>query len=827
MIQFAYPLVLLVLPVLAAVHLYLLRKRGVQLLRLLTLTALLVAISAPRITRQLEQDVVLFLVDRSASVDLTESTDEIAALIRERAADLHDCELGVIGFASAAESLAPISVDPPSVRFTNPAGADSRLGPAVSLALTTLPADAANQIILVSDGRFTDSIDSAIGSAQQRGVPISVLPVGASLENDLALADFDAPGDVSVGRRFEMHVNIAATAPQQAVLAIYRNDDLVWQSDVEVTRRGLSVAIRDTLVEAGFHRYDAVVRGSQDPVPENDQLSVLVQSSERPPVLLVDGGTQTAIPSLLSSLGIGFTQIAEIPSLDTLGLYRQMILTGLPFAELTTASVDTVGHFVQSLGGGLLVIEGQAETHDFAGGGLESLLPISYTIPEKGQEASLAIVFALDRSSSMQARSEGMLKIDILKESAASSIALLAPETLVGILAFNRDQAWPVPLAPIGDAETAYEALRPLNALGGTDIYYAVQAALDQIETVEARSKHILLVSDGMTTNERRDFNGLFARLESLEDVTMSAIAVGTTPNTPLLSALVEAGRGTLYEARRFSELPQITIQATQRISRQRYVTGDIEVTGSLLAADGIGALPPLEGYVASYARGTTRVGLWGGDDPVFASWRTGLGVVGVLNTDLSGHWSTAWLDFSGLSALFAEMLATTEPLVDSSGALVPMLSLDADRYHLWVDARTPEHGYADFLSLEAAILPEETSFDLEQVGPGMYHAAFQRPAEGGHSLRIRDPSTDRIASIPFTVPYPEEYAAFGPDMTTLEEIAERTGGRLLGPDTSLPEVSGHESATSRSLVGLLLLVTLLLFVLDLVLRKLPRRRSV
>ena len=826
MIRFSYPLVLLAIPFVAAAAFFLLRHRGIPALRLATLILLTVALADPRRPTQEEQENLLILVDRSASTVLSVSDEEVTSRIRGVIDRLPDWSIGVAQFALDARMISPLSSDPPSLRFRETDGTRTVLSPAITLALSTLPNDGANQIVLISDGRFEDPIDEAIGEAQRRHIPISVLSIGAKLSSDVSIVRFDAPGEVSVGRRFEMKIEVRTSSPQPAVLAVYRDDELVSQTDLELGSRGATFTLYDTLREAASHRYEAVIRGSEDTIPENDRLSILIQSTEQPPLLLVDGGVETAIPDLLSSLEIGYDHLAALPGLETLGLYRQTVLTGLEFNQLAPDEVAALDKYVRGLGGGLLVVEGERETRDLSGGGIETLLPISYTVPEKGQEASLAIVFVLDRSSSMQARAGGMLKIDILKEATAASVALLSPDTLVGILAFNREREWPVSIAPIGDAETVYNALRPLTALGGTDIYYAVVDALDGIGSVQARSKHILLVSDGITTDERRDFNGLIARLRSLEDITLSAIAVGTTPNTQLLGALVSAGGGTLYRADDFAELPQVSIQATQRISRQRYVTGPIEVAGSLATQASIEALPLLGGYVASYPRTTSHVGLWAGDDPVYASWRIGLGIVGVLNTDLAGEWTAEWVSWSGFSPLFREMLASTEPLSHASAGFSVSVEESSDGYVLWLDAQTPEGGFADHLDLAADLLPDGATFALDQVGPGMYRGSFPTPSEGGHTLRIHTADESRFVTLPFNVPYSAEYAAFGPDLSALEEIADRTGGVVLDDERPLPDAAGRASAGSVSLVSPLIFAALALFLLDLVARKWPRRRS-
>lgn len=474
------------------------------------------------------------------------------------------------------------------------------------------------------------------------------------------------------------------------------------------------------------------------------------------------------------------------------------------------------------MGGGLLVVEGEEEVRGISEGGIEELLPVSYTLPEKSREAQLALVYVLDRSSSMRSRVGGVEKIEILKEAAAASAGLLDPTTQVGIVAFNLEHEWIVPISPLESTEI-YEALRELDALGGTDVYYPIVSALDRLEEVDVPAKHILLISDGKTTDETRNYPALIRRLQALEDVTLSAIGVGQTMNVALLSALVEAGGGTLYRADDFALLPQISIQATQRISRQRFIDGPAEVTGRLLAQIGTDA-PPLYGYVLAYPKPSADTALWVGKDPIVSTWRLGLGAVTVLNTDLVGRGSDSWLAWPELPELFEAILATTEPYTTSTLGLSTSIIRHPSAIELLVDARDEDGTFANFIDLEVELLPEGATYELVQRGPGLYVATIPMPPQGGYALHVIDHTRQRSLTLPLTVPYPIEYRRLGPDLPTLVRVTEATGGVLLEEDEPLPLVEGGTSTKHTPLHVPLLLAALGVFLLELIVRKWPSR---
>jgi Ca-activated chloride channel family protein len=823
MIQLSTPYLLLAaLPIVGGFLFLFLRRRSRPVLRSVALLLLVLALAGPRISEQKAERNAVFLVDRSASIALASDDGETAEAIQRIVSEHPEWSFASVEFAGTASLAVPLGASVLPLGVVPLDGAATNLDAAVDLALSVLPEGGANQLVLVSDGRFTDDAEVAISAAQLAGVPISVLPIGSPSDADVALVSMRGPSSVPVARTFSIDIEIESPGAGGATLVVYRDDELLSFEQVALAPGVNRFSVTDSLEDAVARTYQAIVKASDDPIPENDALSLLVEATDRPPVLVVDPSGESAVPTLLDALGLVFTQSEVVPPLEVLSGYRQVVLTGLSFTALTVDDLDAVDSFVRNLGGGLLVVEGEEEVRGISEGGIEELLPVSYTLPEKSREAQLALVYVLDRSSSMRSRVGGVEKIEILKEAAAASAALLDATTYVGIIAFNLGHEWVVPIAPV-ESMTIYNALRGLDAIGGTDVYYPVVEALDRLEEIEVPAKHVLLISDGKTIDEVRNYPGLIRRLQASEDVTLSAIGVGQTMNVALLSALVEAGGGTLYRADDFSLLPQVSIQATQRISRQRFVDGPVEVAGRL--RDRIGPdVPPLDGYVLTYPKPTADTSLWVGEDPIVSTWRLGLGAVTVFNTDLVGLGTREWLEWSGLSELFEAILATTEPYLTSTLGLSASVVRNQDTIELLVDARDAEGAFANFLDLEAELLPEGRTYELVQRGPGLYVASVPTPPQGGHALHVIDHSRQRSLTLPLTVPYPVEYRAFGADSEALRRIAEAAGGRLLEGDARLPAVSGGTSTDSSPLHGPLLLAALGVFLLDLLVRKWPSR---
>jgi len=826
LIRFLNPCLLIALvPILAASLFLMLRRGRYAILRTVILVIAVLAVASPLLVQQTLTQNVFFLIDRSASVALTTDDDDVRTRIQHIIETTPDARYGVIEFAKTSLVSAPLGMLTLPLGITSLDESETNLRAAVDLGLSIVPEGQSNQFVLVSDGRFSDLVEHALSLVQLSGIPISVVPVGKNVPADVSLSAISAPAVVQLGRPFSIDLQIAAQQDGIVRLVVYRDDDIVTVQDLHLNAGTTDISVTDEIGQLGSSVYQAIVKRSDDPISTNDDLSVLVSSTEMPRVLLVDRVEASYVPTLLDSLGVSYTAASAIPPLEILGDYRQLILTGGKLENYTLTEIETIGHFARQLGGGVLLVNGEHEVRGFSRGGIEELLPVTFEIPEKTEEASLAIVYLLDRSASMKARVDGVEKIDVLKEAAVASINLLDEEALVGIIAFDRIYDWVLPIAPI-DFSAIIAALHPMDAIGGTDIYFPLVDALDHLDQVEARSKHILLISDGKAGDDVRDYPGLAKRLNLSSDTTLSAIAVGSAPNTTLLGALVTAGGGTLYLADDFSTLPQVSIRATQRLSRERFMTDGTEVEGRLLDALAPDSVPPLQGYVVSYPKETSETLLWGGEDPLVSTWRVGLGSITVLNTDLSGAWSQEWFEWSGLPGLFEGILATTEPEIAATLGLTASVSFEGPATTILVDARDEGGSYANFLEIEARLLPIDSIYILAQVSPGLYHASFPTPAKGGYTVQILDRTRDRSMSIPLSVPYSSEFAKIGQDIPTLSWIAGSSNGVVLDDGASLPERDERLTARIDPLHRILILTALILFLLELVIRKWPVRKK-
>ena len=811
-------------------------RRFKGLLRAFLVSVLIIALAGPLIGERKVPNNVYLLVDLSASVMAAIEAEQLAEQIDELVVANPDYQFGLITFAAEPQLVVPFPLRLPLAPLRHQgekSGTD--LSAAVDLAIATFPDGGRNKIVLLSDGRITYGLDRGLAKAQLAGVPVSVVPLGQEVIPDFAIDSFSLPTVAEPGRPFQIEVSIAATTSGEGTIIIYREGEIVFLQQRTIERGITTITFTDTLDEKGKHRYQALVRGKGDLLPQNDLLHGAVRVDGAPTLLLLHGAEDIPhLRRLLAATGRGFdtfSRQAGTISLAQLSAYRAVIMSDIVLAALTDAEIAALRYFVGDLGGGLLVIAGEEEVRGMTAGGVADLLPVSYITPQRGREASLCLVFVIDISASMRGRVGGATQLDLVKEAVVATIATLDRDDKVGIIVFNRHYEWIVPIQPLGDRRAIYQALLPLRAEGGTDLYGPLWEAIRAIEETPARLRHIIVLSDGETIIQPgRHFHVMLDHIGANEYFTLSTIGTGVGINEMLLRHFAYRGRGQFHWARDIRAIPALTVAETQRVSRQRFISGEVAVIPpvgqEILMIEEIMPLPKLDGYVLTFPRPTASVALQTAktNDPIFAVWRTGLGKVAVLNTDLDGDWSSEWLAWPQLSLLVDKMINSVFPAGMTVAGLRPAVVVGEEQITVTVDAYGAD-GWKNFLSLRGLILPGEIEFSLSQIGPGRYRAQLPLLPVGGYLLQIEELTHKQRVRTIFVMPYAEEYRQIGLDVDALLHIAMATGGSYVG-DEIIPPLAGEGEGifTYRDISMPILFGALLLFIAELGLRKLPWR---
>ena len=185
------------------------------------LAAILLALAEPRLTFYESKVALAILVDTSASIsqsDLDAASTAATAVERGRGRNWTQ----VLPFARAPRNPTPAERTGQAWKLVYSAGQASHgtnLEAAIREGLATLPAGLVPRVLLISDGNENlGSVTRAIWQAQQRGVPIDVIPLAGQPRPSLVLESVSMPAQVFSGERFP--VDITLDSPRAAEAAV-------------------------------------------------------------------------------------------------------------------------------------------------------------------------------------------------------------------------------------------------------------------------------------------------------------------------------------------------------------------------------------------------------------------------------------------------------------------------------------------------------------------------------------------------------------------------------------------------------------------------------
>ena len=413
----------------------------------------------------------------------------------------------------------------------------------------------------------------------------------------------------------------------------------------------------------------------------------------------------------------------------------------------------------------------------------------------------------------------GVDKTDISRAAAARTIAALNADDQVGVLAFNTDQRWVVPLQTLPPEDVVTKGLRELHPQGGTNLTLPLKAAVDALKEAKARLKHIILFTDGFTS-----VGGLDTLVQQAADlaaagITVSVVATGETGAAENLSKVAEAGRGRFYNEQDLNDVPQIMMQEALLASR-RIVNEEVrypKVVSQAQPVRDLVATPPLLGWLGATTKPTGQTALEIGDDgdPLLASWQIGLGRATSWTSDASARWSQQWAGWDGYTRFWTAVVKDTFPAAGASGAGVRAelvdgrLRITAESATDWPDGATAVARVAtpDAASLEVALERTSGTAFVGEVGAsaaGSYGVGAVVNGAGGPLLTA---STVAVQS------YSVEYALGPAEPATLERVSALSGGRGAIEPARAFDVGQLEAGRGRiPLAGWMLLAAALLW---------------
>lgn len=848
-IRAEYPLALLLLIPLAAYIWWIAkatpRLAGARKIAAISVRALLLLIVVSLIAglqpyREISQRNVVFVADRSASVNLdaligewianaweNKNTEDFGGILSMGANSVIDKTLSDGGLATTD-----------AYRFrTEPGGDYSDLSKSLQLAAAMLRDKGGGKIVLLSDGEENNG--NARRSARllaDAGIGVDVLHLPSAQTRDVSVEELTVPSALGQGETFTLEVALQSTFSGEATVRLYQDNDELGVTAVRLERGSNRFVMQSIALEAGFHRFRAEVFADGDEQPLNNEAFAFSRTGGPPVVLIVEGksGTSGNLEAALKASAIAYRMILpeqlslELPEYAA---YDSIILNNVPATRIAEKPMEWLGKANSDYGVGLIMLGGD---ESFGLGGyfqtpVERALPVYMDLQGKKQIPSLGLVLVIDRSGSMD---NGPL--ELAKEAAVRTVELLRDVDTVGVIAFDSSPWWVVEPTILNDREDVIDKIMGIQPAGGTEIYTALEEGYRGLSGVEAQRKHMILLTDGQSFTSM-NYNNITDAMNA-ELMTLSTVAIGEGADQALLQRLAQNANGRYYYTNDQSTLPAIFSRETVLMSRTYVVDGTFTPQAgeagdwSRLWRNGV---PALQAYIATTPKELAEVALWSPDgDPVLARWTHGSGRSLAWTSDSAGKWSPEWVKWGRYPDVLAEWIKWTFPQFESQPYRISTQT-EGDSAKIIVESDDDLGGAEGRLS--AMINDGEGEAELVElmpIAPGRYEGLLKSPPPGAYLAQIgvaTETSEGEVAitggaASGFVVPYAPEYRiGSGKGAELLSDIAAITGGRELTIDGTGEAFSG-EPVTQRQPFDWsreLLLASLLLWLLDIALRRL------
>jgi hypothetical protein len=421
--------------------------------------------------------------------------------------------------------------------------------------------------------------------------------------------------------------------------------------------------------------------------------------------------------------------------------------------------------------------------------------------------------------------------VDIAKEAIMRSAAALSDEDYLGIVTFDEQAHWTLDVKHLVSTGALEQAIGSFKAEGQTNMVSGVNAAYQGLKGVNAKQKHIILMTDGWVRTG--DLTGLVEEMRQ-QGITLSVIAAGEG-SAEYLRALAEAGGGRYYPATDMMNVPDIFLKETVKSVGQYIVEEPFyplpASPSPLMKGIDDNDLPALAGYNGTSPKGTARLDLLTKrGDPLLASWQYGLGRSIVWTSDLNGRWSGQWVAWKDFARFAAQSVNWLLPSSQADG-LTAKISLTDEGALIHLDAEDKAGRPINDLSAQVKLIsPELTTSEaqMQQVGVGQYEVKLPVEQPGTYLVWLGANQKSQPMgqmTLGLVVPYSPEYRSGGTNIGLLDELARVTGGTALEDPVKAFVHNLPANDSAKEIWRVLLIIAALLFPIDVAIRRLTLSR--
>ncbi len=792
------------------------RRIGLAL-RALSFVAVIVALAEPHMSLPESKLAVAVLVDTSASAsakDLQRAHELARSLSGARGSNW----MSVIPFARTTRPVTDgeRKADVLLANTTGEAGRATDLEAAVREAIATLPAGKIPRLALISDGKENHgSVARAAWQARELGIPIDTFALAGRPKPAIHLDSVNIPALAFTGEKFPIDAVVSAPAPGPAEVELAAEGQSLGKTTLNLVAGQNPIRLHTSLNTPGALELTVTIRPAGSPEIRFDQTVTL----RRPKVLYFSGDLAEDDTHILSVLTGSQADVKTATNMVDIRLndYQLVVFNNWDLESMPDRSKTDVEEYVRQ-GGGLLIIGGERNVYDETKAAIED--PLERALPAKlappRSPEGTAVTLIIDKSSSMEGR-----KMELARLAAVGAVNNLRPIDQVGVLAFDNTFEWAVPMRKAEDKAIITRIISGIRPDGGTQIAPALAEAFGKMHPVQAASRHIVLLTDGIS-EEGNSFTT--ANAAKNEKVTISTVGIGQDVNKAYLEKVATTAGGKSYFVIDLTQLEQILVkdvlEHTGTTTNETPLAPEVVKRVEILNDVGIETAPLLKGYVRFIAKPSAETILRiDREDPLLSRWQYGLGRAAVFASDAKSRWATDWIKWQGFDKFWTNVIRDLLPHTPDGEATLDYDSANGElvaNYRLGRGVREPATIPAIY-----AFGPDgfQQPVPVKKTAAGTYEGRIKIGAREG-MFRVL-PAQENRAFPEAGLYRPEaELSEYGNNEALLKQVADYTGGRFQPEPSAVFSGTGKTIQTTLTLWPAFLGLAVLLSLAELILRK-------
>lgn len=797
------------------------RRLGLLIgVRISMFACLVMALAEPRVSSPSSDRHTIWVVDVSRSVG--------TAALEEAMRFAEEARLPTVGQSwvlfGGNTSFSPTPPGETQLVGVDPDATD--LEAALQFASAIFPSDKARVLAVFSDGLLTTG-GTGVDAASSAGIPVFSILTTPPEEPEVLVRSIQAPQEVRVNEPFVVRADIFSDRERRAAVDVTQDDVRVGRRELILRKDMNPVEFTISLAESHSSRLAVGVQADEDTIATNNSATTIVSAAGPSRVLLISETSSPALAQALAPQGIDVEErpAAGVPD-DPVELesFDAIILDGVSAETLGPARLRALNSYVCDLGGGLVMLGGKNGLGQggYDGTPVGDILPLRSEFESQKENPSVALVAVLDRSGSMNGE-----KLQMAKSAALGAMELLSARDSAGVVVFDGEAEWASELQPAQNIPAIRSRVENVAAGGGTNVAAGLDLAFRGLRMAPAAIKHVILLSDGVS------IPGPYVELAekmSAEGISVSTVGVGGDADVILLEKLARLGGGRFYFTDTPEGIPAIFARETSIAARPGFREEPVSAKSArpvpFLAGVDVDAAPFLLGYVS--AKVAPGADLWLQTDegsPLLASAPAGLGKVVAFASDARDVWASEWLAWPDFGKFWAQVIRSAQRPSDLR--LLPARLEESDgSLHLTIDAvdatgrplKQPG-GRATMIFPDG----ETETLDLQKFVPGTLTSRWLSRGEGAYLVRVIVTSADRIAAtrqLAYFQGVPDELLLRGVNPKTLRELADQTGAAFMPSPSDIAGSQVVPRDVSRELWPWLAGIVLVLFLVDVALRR-------